>query len=163
MVTRVDFVRHQLSSADSLTLGLQGSGSLGTAGKGHRGGDPLAQELLVIAQLRGSAVLSIAGGVHHLRDVGTRQVQEHAGFQVISHCRTHCAGGLHFAGQALICVGVTVVVSMVTKPVPTEQLAGLVYGVTPIPDDGSKSLWQKPMFWAIVVITVFFILNLIFW
>jgi SSS family solute:Na+ symporter len=63
----------------------------------------------------------------------------------------------------IICVVVTVVVSLITKPVPTEQLAGLVYGVTPIPDDGAKTMWQKPIFWAIVVIVVFFILNLIFW
>jgi solute:Na+ symporter, SSS family len=63
----------------------------------------------------------------------------------------------------IICVVVTVVVSLVTKPVPTEQLSGLVYGVTPIPDDGAKTIWQKPIFWAIVVIVVFFILNLIFW
>jgi solute:Na+ symporter, SSS family len=63
----------------------------------------------------------------------------------------------------IICVVVTVVVSLVTKPVPTEQLAGLVYGVTPIPDDGAKTIWEKPIFWAIVVIVVFFILNLIFW
>jgi SSS family solute:Na+ symporter len=63
----------------------------------------------------------------------------------------------------IICVVVTVVVSLVTKPVPTEQLAGLVYGVTPIPDDGAATIWQKPIFWAIVVIVVFFILNLIFW
>jgi SSS family solute:Na+ symporter len=45
---------------------------------------------------------------------------------------------------------------------PEESLAGLVYGVTPIPDDGSKGLLQKPIFWAIVVITVFFILNIVF-
>jgi SSS family solute:Na+ symporter len=63
----------------------------------------------------------------------------------------------------IICVVVTVVVSLVTKPVPTEQLSGLVYGVTPIPDDGATTIWQKPIFWAIVVIVVFFILNLIFW
>jgi SSS family solute:Na+ symporter len=63
----------------------------------------------------------------------------------------------------LICVGVTVIVSLMTKPVPAEKLSGLVYGVTPIPHDGSKTLWQKPMFWAIVVITVFFILNLMLW
>jgi SSS family solute:Na+ symporter len=63
----------------------------------------------------------------------------------------------------LICVGVTVIVSLLTKPVPAEKLSGLVYGVTPIPHDGSKTLWQKPMFWAIVVITVFFILNLMLW
>jgi solute:Na+ symporter, SSS family len=63
----------------------------------------------------------------------------------------------------IICVVVTVVVSLVTKPVPTEQLSGLVYGVTPIPHDGAMTIWQKPIFWAIVVIVVFFILNLIFW
>jgi SSS family solute:Na+ symporter len=63
----------------------------------------------------------------------------------------------------IICVVVTVVVSLMTKPVPTEQLSGLVYGVTPIPDDGATTIWQKPIFWAVVVIVVFFILNLIFW
>jgi solute:Na+ symporter, SSS family len=63
----------------------------------------------------------------------------------------------------IICVVVTVVVSLVTKPVPTAQLAGLVYGVTPIPDDGATTIWQKPIFWAIIVIVIFFILNLIFW
>ncbi len=62
----------------------------------------------------------------------------------------------------LICVAVTVMVSLVTKPMPDEQLAGLVYGVTPIPDDGSRTLWQKPIFWAIIVITIFFILNIVF-
>ena len=45
---------------------------------------------------------------------------------------------------------------------PKAQLTGLVYGVTPIPHDGSKGLLQKPIFWAIVVITVFFILNIVF-
>lgn len=63
----------------------------------------------------------------------------------------------------LICVGVTVVVSYMTKPVPVEQLGGLVYGATPIPHDGAKTLWQKPIFWACIVIVVFFVLNLIFW
>src|ERR1700729_2444571 len=63
----------------------------------------------------------------------------------------------------IICVVVTVVVSLMTKPVPEEQLSGLVYGITPLPDDGAKTIWQKPIFWAIVVIVVFFILNLIFW
>jgi len=62
----------------------------------------------------------------------------------------------------LICVGVTVIVSLMTKPRPIEQLAGLVYGATPLPDDGAKNLFEKPIFWAVVVITVFFVLNLIF-
>jgi SSS family solute:Na+ symporter len=62
----------------------------------------------------------------------------------------------------LICVGVTVVVSMVTKPTPDAELNGLVYGATIIPDDGAITIWQKPLFWAVIVITIFFILNLIF-
>ena len=62
----------------------------------------------------------------------------------------------------LICVAVTVVVSYMTKPTPEAQLAGLVYGATPIPDDGATSIWQKPIFWAVIVIIVFFALNIIF-
>ena len=62
----------------------------------------------------------------------------------------------------LICVGVTVVVSYMTRPTPEAQLAGLVYGATPIPDDGATSIWQKPIFWAVIVIIVFFILNIVF-
>jgi len=62
----------------------------------------------------------------------------------------------------LICVGVTVIVSLITKPMPTAQLAGLVYGVTPLPSDGAENLWQKPAFWAVIVIVVFFILNIVF-
>jgi SSS family solute:Na+ symporter len=63
----------------------------------------------------------------------------------------------------LICVAVTYVVSLLTKPTPIAELAGLVYGATEIPDDDSPHLWQKPIFWACVVIVVFFILNLMFW
>ena len=62
----------------------------------------------------------------------------------------------------LICVVVTVAVSLRGKAMPERELANLVYGVTPIPDDGAKTLWQKPIFWAVVVIVVFFILNIVF-
>jgi solute:Na+ symporter, SSS family len=62
-----------------------------------------------------------------------------------------------------ICVAVTVIVSLVTKPKTDAELAGLVYGATVIPTDESERWYQKPIFWAIVVATVFFILNLIFW
>ncbi len=62
----------------------------------------------------------------------------------------------------IICVVTTVVVSYMTKPTPDSELSGLVYGATPIPDDGATSIWQKPIFWAIIVIIVFFILNIVF-
>ena len=63
----------------------------------------------------------------------------------------------------LICVGVTVIVSLMTSPRPLAELNGLVYGATPIPHDGSTTLWQKPIFWAVVVFAVFLILQVIFW
>jgi SSS family solute:Na+ symporter len=62
----------------------------------------------------------------------------------------------------IICVAVTVSVSYITTVTPEAQLAGLVYGATPIPDDGAKTVWQKPIFWAVVVIVIFFILNIVF-
>jgi SSS family solute:Na+ symporter len=62
----------------------------------------------------------------------------------------------------IICVVVTILVSLLTKRMADTELAGLVYGVTPLPDDGAKTLFEKPIFWAVVVIVVFFALNLIF-
>ena len=62
----------------------------------------------------------------------------------------------------IICVVVTVLVSCTTEATPDAQLSGLVYGATVLPDDGAKTLWQKPIFWAIVVIVAFFILNIVF-
>jgi solute:Na+ symporter, SSS family len=63
----------------------------------------------------------------------------------------------------LICVGVTVIVSLMTRPRPESELNGLVYGATVIPHDGATTLFQKPIFWAGVVSIVFVILQIIFW
>jgi solute:Na+ symporter, SSS family len=63
----------------------------------------------------------------------------------------------------LVCVAVTIVVSMATEPLPEEQLEGLVYGCTVIPREDNVPLLQRPMFWAAVVCVVFVILNIIFW
>jgi SSS family solute:Na+ symporter len=62
----------------------------------------------------------------------------------------------------LICVFVTVIVSYMTKPKPDSELNGLVYGATVIPHDGATTLWQKPIFWAVIVSVVFIALNIIF-
>src|SRR5580704_16372940 len=63
----------------------------------------------------------------------------------------------------LICVAVTVIVTLVTKPRQESELNGLVYGATVIPDDGATTIWQKPIFWACIVAAVFVVLNIIFW
>ena len=63
----------------------------------------------------------------------------------------------------LICVIVTVVVSLMTKPKSDEELKDLVYGLTPIPKQEHVSWFQSPIFWAAVVAIVFVILQIIFW
>ncbi|MDZ4802403.1 MAG: sodium:solute symporter family protein [Bryobacteraceae bacterium] len=63
----------------------------------------------------------------------------------------------------IVCVVVTVVVSYMTKPLPEAKLAGLVYGCTEIPSEGHLPIWQRPIFWAILVALVFAVLNIIFW
>ncbi len=63
----------------------------------------------------------------------------------------------------LICVIVTVAVTMVTKPRPVEELTGLVYGATELPSEGHLALWQRPIFWAGISASAFLILQVIFW
>jgi solute:Na+ symporter, SSS family len=63
----------------------------------------------------------------------------------------------------LVCIIVTVLVSLATKPVPDAELSGLVYGLTKVPSVGDVPLYQKPWFWAAVCGVVFVVLNIIFW
>jgi solute:Na+ symporter, SSS family len=58
---------------------------------------------------------------------------------------------------------VTVVVSLVTKPKPENELVGLVYGATNVPGDGDLVIYKRPIFWAAVVGLVFVGLNIYFW
>src|SRR5262245_41647180 len=62
----------------------------------------------------------------------------------------------------LVCVLVTFVVSMTTKPKPDAELEGLVYGLTKVPSVGNVPIYQKPLFWAGVVTVLFFALNIYF-
>jgi len=63
----------------------------------------------------------------------------------------------------LICVIVTVAVSLVTKPKPVSELEGLVYGATKLPKEGDLPLIQKPIFWAGVALAALLLLQWIFW
>jgi SSS family solute:Na+ symporter len=63
----------------------------------------------------------------------------------------------------VVCVLVTVVVSLATKPKPDAELVGLVYGVTPIPHEGDVPLWQRPVFWGAVAFVVFVVFNIYVW
>ena len=63
----------------------------------------------------------------------------------------------------VVCVIVTVVVSYATKARPVAELEGLVYGVSPLPQEHDDHWYQKPIVWASAVGVVFIALNVIFW
>ena len=63
----------------------------------------------------------------------------------------------------IICAVITIVVSLLTQPKPESQLVGLVYGCTVLPSEGHLKLYQRPIFWAVVVALVLVAANIIFW
>ncbi|HEY7838221.1 MAG TPA: sodium:solute symporter family protein [Terriglobales bacterium] len=80
-----------------------------------------------------------------------------------SHAKAMAANLYQALWSGIVCVLVTVVVSLATAPRPEAELNGLVYGCTLLPDDGEMALYQRPWFWAAIVFTVLFIGNLILW
>ena len=68
-----------------------------------------------------------------------------------------------FIWSWLICVVVTIMVSLFTTPKPESELPGLVYGVTRIPGGPAVPFYRRPLFWAAIVAAVFIALNVYFW
>jgi len=63
----------------------------------------------------------------------------------------------------MICVGVTIVVSLFTEPKPASELQGLVLAHTTFPDNRGIPLYKRPIFWGIGVGIFFGLLQYIFW
>jgi solute:Na+ symporter, SSS family len=63
----------------------------------------------------------------------------------------------------LLTIGTVVIVSLFTKPKSDEELKNLVYGLTPLPDEGHCPWYKHPAFWASVVGIVLVAVNIIFW
>jgi len=61
------------------------------------------------------------------------------------------------------CVVVTVLVTLVTKPKPDQELVGLVYSLTPIAHEEHASIFHKPAFWGALAMVLFVVLQIIFW
>ena len=62
-----------------------------------------------------------------------------------------------------VCFLVTVIVSLLTKPRPQQELRNLVYGLTDKPREESKSWHHRPGVLAVVVGVVCVLLNIWFW
>ena len=62
----------------------------------------------------------------------------------------------------LVCLIVTLVVSKLTKPREERELVGLVYSLTPKPEEKHLPWWKRPVTLAAVVLAMAVALNLIF-
>ncbi|MFZ0597637.1 MAG: hypothetical protein WAM46_11710, partial [Flavobacterium sp.] len=62
----------------------------------------------------------------------------------------------------LVCVAVTVLISLFTKPKPEEELVGLVYSLTPKQTDSSKVWYKNPLWMGVAVLIVTLMFNIIF-
>jgi SSS family solute:Na+ symporter len=63
----------------------------------------------------------------------------------------------------IICVVVTIVVSLFTTPKPAAELKNLVYGFTRFPEEGNVAFYKRPIFWGAGVAVVFAVLQIVFW
>jgi SSS family solute:Na+ symporter len=61
-----------------------------------------------------------------------------------------------------VCFVVTIVVSLLTRPRPVEELRGLVYSLTERPRDEGEPWYRRPSILAVVVLAMTLVLNLIF-
>ena len=57
---------------------------------------------------------------------------------------------------------VTIVVSRMSAPRPEPELAGLVYSLTPKPVEADKAWYMRPTVWALAVLAMAVVLNIIF-
>jgi SSS family solute:Na+ symporter len=63
----------------------------------------------------------------------------------------------------LVCVVLTIVISLFTTPKTDAELAGLVKGLTPEPDERAVPMLARPTFWAAIAFVAFVALNVYFW
>jgi Na+/proline symporter len=63
----------------------------------------------------------------------------------------------------VVCLTVTIIVSLFTKPKPDAELKDLVYGLTQVPSEASGAWYNSPKVWAAAVFIVLVAINIIFW
>jgi len=101
--------------------------------------------------------------LHDKSNIRFMILQPHATTDTIMRVQAMAANLYRALWSWIVCVVVTVVVSYMTKATPEAQLTGLVYGSTVIPHDGSRNVFEKPIFWAVVIATILFGLNIWLW
>ncbi|HEU5451943.1 MAG TPA: Na+/galactose cotransporter, partial [Terriglobales bacterium] len=61
------------------------------------------------------------------------------------------------------CFVVTIVISLLTRPREEKELVGLVYSLTPKPEEEHHAWWGRPGVLAVIVLVATVLLNLVFY
>lgn len=61
------------------------------------------------------------------------------------------------------CFLVTIIVSLLTKPREDEELVGLVYSLTKMPEEDRQVWYKRPTLLGIIVLAMALVLNIFFW
>lgn len=84
-------------------------------------------------------------------------------FALSSHARALAQDMYQALWSCVVCVIVTVLITLVTKPKKDEELKGLVYALTDVAHEEHASLLHRPAFWGGVALAILVVLQIIFW
>jgi len=89
---------------------------------------------------------------------------DHTRFVALSRKAQPMAVNMYSGWWSLVvCLLVTVLVSLFTKPKPDAELKDLVMTLTEIPREKQVPFYYRPVFWAGMVALVLVLINIIFW
>jgi SSS family solute:Na+ symporter len=63
----------------------------------------------------------------------------------------------------IVCLVMTALISLMSKPKPDSELVGLVYSLTPRQTDSAKVWYKNPLWLGVIVVILTVILNIIFY
>jgi SSS family solute:Na+ symporter len=63
----------------------------------------------------------------------------------------------------IVCLTVTIAVSLLTQPKPDSELRGLVWGLTEQKEAKEEAWYKKPWVLAVTVLAITVALNIYFW
>ena len=84
-------------------------------------------------------------------------------FEVIHYPSDMAANFYQAIWAFAVCFVVTVVVTLFTQPKKDEEMVGLVYALTPKPRSEGLRWYLRPGVWALGILAMCVVLNIIFW
>jgi solute:Na+ symporter, SSS family len=63
----------------------------------------------------------------------------------------------------IVCLVMTAIISLLSRPKPESELVGLVYSLTPRQTDAAKVWYKNPLWLGVIVVIITVVFNIIFY